>query len=79
MDTVHGALNGRHRQPMISKGKFFVEKEGEWGRMGVRKPQNRTEIRKKPETASDNFPNTETARSWRLQYRQYESCLQQHF
>ena len=40
----------------------------EGGERGVRKPQNRTEIRQKPQTASDFFPNTETARTWRPQY-----------
>ena len=34
--------------------------------MGVRKPQKHTEIRqkKKTQTASDFFPNIETARAW---------------
>ena len=39
------------------------------GVRGVRKLQNRTEIRQKTQTASDFFPNTETARPLRFQLR----------
>ena len=45
---------------------FYFLFEG--GVRGVRKPQNRTDIRQKTANRIGFFPNTEIARTWRPQY-----------